>query len=145
MAASSCGRTDLVYPYINQSVVRPVITILRDQLKKLRDGLERAANDEEPDRFWDLLHQIAIVKTAMADPSHVLAGFVTEKDLRTEAWRWNFAERGSWSNGWQVYYAWAGSDNRQAPWRQTKHLAPLSPHGTTSSGGCLLPSRWFRR
>ena len=83
-----------MYPYINQSVVRPVIPILRDQLKKLRDGLERAANDEDPDRFWDLLHQIAIVKTAMADPSHVLAGCVTERHSSTEAWRWNFAERG---------------------------------------------------
>ena len=88
MAASSCSRADFVYPYYcNQSVVRAVIPILRDVLKKLRDGLERAANDEYPQRFWDLLHQIAIVKTAMADPSHVLAGCVKESDFRTEAWR----------------------------------------------------------
>ena len=114
-----------MYPHCNDSVVGPVIPILREHLKELRDRLARAAYERDIDSIETLLKQISIVKTTMADPSHILAGCVTERDFIIEAWRWNFAEKGLWSNGWRVHYAWAGSDNRRAPWRQTTHLAPL--------------------
>ena len=114
-----------MYPHCNDSVVGPVIPILREHLKELRDRLARAAYERDIDSIESLLSKISIVKTTMADPSHILAGCVTERDFIIEAWRWNFAEKGLWSNGWQVHYAWAGSNNRQAPWRQTTHLVPL--------------------
>ena len=82
-----------MYPYCNHSVVGPDIPILREQLKELRDRLARAAYERDIDSIETLLKQISIVKTTMADPSHILAGCVTERDFIIEAWRWNFAEK----------------------------------------------------
>ena len=126
-----------MYPHCNHSVVGPVIPILREHLKELRDRLARVAYERDIDSIEFLLKQISIVKTTMADPFHILAGCVTERDFIIEAWRWNFAEKGygQMDGG----YITRGQDRiigelhggRPHIWHHG------GPHGTTSSGGCL--------
>ena len=85
MAASSCGRHELVYPHCNDSVVGPVIPILREHLKKLRDRLARAAYERDIDSIESLLSKISIVRTTMARTKHLwrIARFSTPQKKRT--------------------------------------------------------------